>query len=109
MKISKLNNSINGWFIGNFEKAAFVTDACEVSYRVHKAGDFWDIHYQEKITEINLLIKGKMIMQDIEINSGDIFIVYPYEISNPIFLEDCEIVCVKVPGIQNDKIVVKKQ
>jgi hypothetical protein len=50
-----------------------------------------------------------MIMHGKELNSGDIFIIYPYEISDQQFLEDCEIVCIKLPGIVNDKIVVEKQ
>jgi hypothetical protein len=50
----------------------------------------------------------KMIMQGQKIVSGDIFIVYPFEIADPEFLTDCEVICVKVPGIQNDKVVVEK-
>ena len=107
MKIDRIENYTRGWFVGNFEKTAFKTDACEVSYKKHYAGEFWDLHYQEKITEINLLISGEMIMQNIKLIPGDIFILYPYEIADPIFLTDCEIICVKVPGIQNDKVVIK--
>ena len=47
-------------------------------------------------------------MQGQKIVSGDIFIVYPFEIADPEFLTDCEVICVKVPGIQNDKVVVEK-
>jgi hypothetical protein len=46
-----------------------------------------------------------MILQNTELNSGDIFILNPYEIADPIFLENCEIVCVKNKSI-NDKISV---
>jgi hypothetical protein len=45
-----------------------------------------------------------MIIQGRELVSGDIFILMPKEIADPIFLEDCEIVCVKAPNITNDKI-----
>ena len=34
-----------------------------------------------------------------------IFVVEPYEISDPEFLEDCEVVVVKLPSI-NDKVDV---
>lgn len=108
MKIDRIENYTRGWFIGNFENTVFKTDACEVSYKKHFAGEFWDLHYQEQITEINLLISGEMMMQGIKLVSGDIFILYPYEIADPIFLTDCEVICVKVPGITNDKVVVKK-
>ena len=47
-----------------------------------------------------------MIIQDKEINEGDIFILEPKEIADPIFLEDCEIVCVKIPRITGDKKII---
>jgi hypothetical protein len=109
MRLSKLNDTIGGWFVGNFEKAAFQTDACEVSYKYHAKGEVWPVHYQEKIIEVNLMVRGKMKMHDKILVEGDIFILYPYEIADPEFLEDCEVVCVKVPGITNDKVVVVKQ
>lgn len=108
MKISRIEDTDRGWFVGNFEKAAFQTDACEVSYKFHTKGEHWPLHYQEKITEINLMISGEMIMQGQRLVAGDIFIIYPYEIADPEFLTDCGIVCVKVPGIQNDKVVVER-
>jgi hypothetical protein len=109
MKISRIEDTDRGWFVGNFAKAAFVTDACEVSYRTHPKGEDWGLHYQEKITEINLLIRGEMTMQGINLLPGDVFIVYPYEIADPVFITDCEIICVKVPGIVNDKVIVYKK
>lgn len=108
MKIDRIENFYKGWFVGNFENTAFKTDACEVSYKKHHKEEIYEIHYQEKITEINLMISGEMIIQGTKITAGDIFILYPYEIADPIFLTDCEIVCIKVPGITNDKVVVKK-
>lgn len=108
MKIDRIENYTRGWFIGDFENTAFKTDACEVSYRKHPAGEIWDLHYQEKITEINLLVNGEMILQGTKLIAGDIFTLYPYEIADPIFLTDCYVICVKVPGIRNDKVIVKK-
>lgn len=108
MKLSKLENTIGGWFVGNFPNAAFQTDACEVSYKFHPKGETWDTHYQEKIIEVNLLVHGEMKIQGKILTPGTIFILYPYEIADPEFLSDCEVVCVKIPGIQNDKVVVKK-
>ena len=47
-----------------------------------------------------------MTMQGQELVSGDIFIVEPYEVTDPVFIEDCEIICVKTPS-SNDKKVIK--
>jgi translation initiation factor IF-1 len=107
MKIEKLKDMKAGWFVGNFAPTAFRTDAFEVCYAYHKKGEKWDLHYHDTVTEINLLVRGKMRMQNVIVESGDIFIIEPYELSDPEFLEDCEIVIVKTPSV-NDKIVVKK-
>lgn len=106
MQVLKLEDMKGGWFVGDFEPTAYKTKDFEVSYKVHKKGEQWDRHFHEKITEINLLACGKMIMQGRELNSGDIFFMYPYEVADPIFLEDCHIVCVKTPSIPNDKVII---
>jgi hypothetical protein len=108
MKLDRLDRMIGGWFIGNFD-CAYTTDAVEVSYKTHLKGEQWDIHYHEKVAEVNLLVRGKMVLQGVELNAGDIFTLSPYEIADPEFLEDCEIVCVKLPGIRNDKISLVKK
>lgn len=109
MKLSRLEDTVGGWFVGNFPQAAFQTDACEVSYKYHQKGEIWPTHYQEKVMEINLMVRGQMKIQNKILLPGDIFIIYPYEIADPEFITDCEVVCVKIPGITNDKVVVKKQ
>jgi len=104
MKISSINDTDRGWFIGDFEKASYKTDAFEASYKKHSKGEVWKTHYHEKVTEVNLLIHGTMIIHGVEINSGTIFILEPYEVADPEFITDCEILCIKYPGITNDKV-----
>ena len=108
MNLHRLEDMIGGWFVGNFSPTSFTTSDVEVSYKKHPKGQIWDTHYHEKVTEVNLLVRGKMILQGKKLISGDIFTLHPYEIADPEFLEDCEIVCVKFPGIANDKISVSK-
>lgn len=105
MKIRHINEMKGGWFVGNFEPTAYKTEQFEVSYKLHPKGQEWDIHYHTDVTEINYLIKGRMILQNKELQTGDIFILEPFEIADPNFLEDTEIICVKTPSI-NDKISV---
>ena len=47
-----------------------------------------------------------MILQKTELKTGDIFTLNPFEIADPEFLEDTEIICVKTPSI-NDKVTIK--
>jgi mannose-6-phosphate isomerase-like protein (cupin superfamily) len=108
MKIHKLSDMSKGWYIGSFYPTCYETEDFEVSYKLHPKGEDWGLHYHEKVKEINLLVRGKMILQGKELFPGDIFILDPYEIADPNFIEDCEIVCVKVPGVVKDKVVVSK-
>ena len=105
MKTFRLSDMRNGWYVGGFHPTAFFTDLFEVNYRVHVAGEIWDAHYHTIVTEINLLIKGKMTIQDKELISGDIFIIEPWEIADPVFIEDCEIICVKMPSADDKQII----
>ena len=96
---------VGGWFVGDFEPTAYKTKDFEVSYKLHPKGQEWDIHYHTDVTEINYVIRGNMVLQGKTLKTGDIFILEPYEIADPNFLEDTEIICVKTPSI-NDKVSV---
>jgi len=109
MQIYKFEDMKGGWFVGDFLPSAYKTDGFEVCYKKHYKGEKWDTHYHEKITEINLLVKGKMTINDVTILEGDIFVIPPFYVSEPNFLEDCEIVIVKTPSITNDKIIIDKK
>jgi hypothetical protein len=107
MKVYKLNEMKGGWFTGNFSPTSFKTELFESCYKIHKKGEKWESHYHKKATEINLLIKGKMIIQDTDLNSGERFVIPPYEIADPVFLEDCEIVIIKTPSNTQDKFEIE--
>jgi len=102
MKITKLADYYKGWFIGNFEPSIFKTDKFEVGIIFHKKGEEWTCHYHTG-TEINYLISGKIRMQEEVLVSGDVFMLAPYEVADPEFLEDCMVVVVKTPSIPGDK------
>ena len=103
MKKHNLNEFWRGWMIGNFEPSLLKTDQFEVGLLTHPKGEIWPKHYHAKHTEYNLLIKGKMCIQEQIINEGEIFVLTPNEISNAEFLEDCLILCIKQPSVPGDK------
>jgi hypothetical protein len=106
MEIFDIKNMFRGWFLGDFEPSVYETKDFEVGYLSHSRGEIWPSHYHEKVLEINLLIKGKIKFNNIMIEPGQIFIFKPFEVSEPEFLEDCELVCIKTPSIPSDKIIV---
>ena len=106
MIITRIEDFDRGWFIGNFEPSILKTKDFEVGVLTHKKGEVWLAHYHEFSDEYNYLISGKMIIQGKEINEGDIFVLYKYEIADPIFLEDCSVLVIKKPSVPGDKIII---
>ncbi len=102
MKTFRIEDMVRGWFVGGFEPTAWHTMDFEVGYMVHPKDSPNDDHYHTHVTEINLIVTGRMSMRDMELTAGDIFITEPWEITNSVFHEDTAIVCVKVPSM-NDK------
>ena len=107
MKIYKLKDMKEGWYIGNFAPSVFKTDLFEVSLKKHPKNEKWPTHYHKYAIEINLLIEGKLKLNDVVLKKGDIFVIDKMEIVSPIFQEDCLVVCVKVPSVIRDKYIVK--
>ena len=95
-----------GWYIGDFEPNVFKTNKFEVSYKIHKKDEKWDTHFHKKSKEINLIIKGKMKIQNKILEKGDIFVLDKLEIADPIFYKATHVICVKVPSSKNDKYII---
>jgi hypothetical protein len=107
MKIYKLKDMTNGWFVGDFNPTTYSVDF-EVGYKFHEKGETWDIHYHKESDEITLLVRGRMKIQDQILESGDIFVIPKYEIADPIFLEDCYTVVVKTKSQTKDKYCLSR-
>jgi len=97
-----------GWFVGNFEPTAFKTKDCEVAYVKHFKDQEWEKHFHKIATEITFVIKGKIKINDTIFSSGDIFVIEPNEIADPKFLEDSEVIVVKLPSSTSDKYNIEK-
>jgi quercetin dioxygenase-like cupin family protein len=106
MNIGNIEDYVRGWFIGDFEPSLLRTKDFEVGVLRHKKDEIWPPHYHKESVEYNVLISGKMVVQGKELNSGDVFVFQKGEIADPIFLEDCTLVVVKVPSIPSDKFEV---
>ena len=107
MEVYKLKDMKGGWFVCNFEPHVFHTDQFEVGYHKYKKGQEWPAHIHKRTTEINYLVKGKMTINGRLLKGGDIFVIYPNEVSSPVYLTDCEIVITRNGSFPNDKYIVK--
>ena len=103
-----IEDMIGGWFIGNFTPSVIRTKDFEVSYKFHPKGEDWAKHYHKVATEVTFLIRGRLKINDIIYFAGDIWIQEPNEIADPEFLEDCELIAVKIPSVMGDKYEVPR-
>jgi mannose-6-phosphate isomerase-like protein (cupin superfamily) len=106
MEVSKISDYKGGWYIGQFSPAVLQTKEFEIGYKKHLKGEYWAPHYHLQADEYNFLISGYMVIQGKELKTGEVFVIRRGEIANPTFLEDCEVITVKVPSRPGDKYEV---
>jgi quercetin dioxygenase-like cupin family protein len=104
MKTAKLDNMVKGWFIGNFDPTLLKTNDCEVAVKHYKKGDYEEAHYHKVATEYTVIISGRVKMNGIEYQAGDIIVMEPNESTDFEVLADGTVnVVVKIPGANDDK------
>ena len=103
MKIDKLSKMKKGWFVGDFDPTLIKTQEVEVAVKFYKKGDREERHYHKIATEITVIISGRVRMNGIECQSGDIITISPGKSTDFEALEDTINTVVKIPGAKNDK------
>lgn len=104
MIIKNFKDSYRGWFVGNFDQAAFREQRFEVACQKHKKGYISEKHYHKHSYEINLILYGKIkINGETIVSTNDIFIVEPNEKISGEFLEDTQLVIVRTASLPWDK------
>lgn len=103
MKTSNIKSYTNGWFIGNFSPSLLKTDKFEIAHHFYPKGFKGTPHVHKIATEYNYILVGKLIASDTTLETGDIFVYEPLDISNVMFLEDTHLIIIKTPSIPNDK------
>ncbi len=103
MKTAQIKDMTKGWFVGNFEPSLYKTNNVEVAVKSYEAGTYEKKHYHKIATEITVVLKGKIVMNNIQYTEGDIIIMEPGETTDFLALTDAENVVVKLPGANNDK------
>ena len=103
MDTDKLSRMTRGWFVGDFSPTTFATRNVEVGVKNYNAGDKEKRHFHKVATEITLILKGKVMMNGVFFNEGDIIKVNPMESTDFVAITDTTTVVVKCPGEINDK------
>jgi quercetin dioxygenase-like cupin family protein len=102
----RIEEFTRGWIIGDFEPSLLRTKDFEVALLTHKQGEVWPKHYHKIGTEYNVLISGSMTVDGTLMQAGDVFVFNPNDVADPVFHQDCTILCVKTPSIPGDKYEV---
>jgi len=107
MKITEGKKFKNGWYIGAFEPSILNTKDFEVSHQFHKKGFVSTPHYHKISNEYNYIVNGSVLVNhQHHLKRGDTFIYEPNEISDVEFLEDTDMIVVRVPSAPGDKYEV---
>lgn len=91
-----------GWFIGDFAGAVYKTKDFEITYQKNNRSQT-PSHIHKIAQEITLIISGRQICNGEIFEAGDICILEPGDISQIEYLEETEVITIKVPSIPSDK------
>lgn len=106
MKTFRLSDAgARGWFIGDFPEAVFRTKDFEVCWQTNTRGHA-DSHIHNVITEITLVVSGRVLTNGTIYGPGDIYIFEPGDISQTEYLEETTVLTVKTPSVPSDKFLL---
>lgn len=104
MKKFNLNDFTRGWIVGTFSPNLFHKDY-EIGFGYYKIGDKEAKHYHSLSREMTVILLGKVKMNDVEYEEGDIVIQEINEATDFECLSDTAITAVYRPdgSFPNDK------
>lgn len=106
MKKFKLSESGDrGWFIGDFDRAVWRTKDFEVNWQTNPRKHAVS-HYHKVVHEIQLVTRGRMLVNGEIFEAGDIFMFEPGDMCQVEYLEETDTIAVKVPSVPADKYLL---
>lgn len=105
MKISKLSEFTNGWFLGNFEPSLHKTEDFEICVKNFKKGEKEAAHFQRIATEVTVVLSGSIRMGEHFLEVDDILTIFKDEVCDFEAITDCKVLGVKFPSLPNDKVL----
>lgn len=103
MRTARLEDMVKGWFVGNFDPTLIRTKEVEVAIKKYSKGEFESRHHHRIATEITVIVSGRVRMNGVEYNEGDIILIEPYESTDFEALEDTINTVIKFPSAMQDK------
>jgi hypothetical protein len=103
VKSARLDQMVNGWFVGDFSPCLLHTSHCEVGIKRYRRGDREAAHVHRKATEITAVVEGTVRMCGREWSVGDLVLLEPGEVTAFEALTDAVTVVFKAPSVPGDK------
>lgn len=108
MELYKLASYTRGWFVGDFDPTLYKTTDVEVGVKRYNKGDKEDYHVHKVGEEITVVVSGKVKMDHLIFEEGDMVKIRPNFGTDFEALEDNTVlVVVKYPSVPGDKYVIK--
>lgn len=105
-KLRHSDTGERGWFIGDFDQAAIKSKDFEACWQWNEAGVKDTPHYHKVVTEVQLITRGRMMVNGIEFGPGDICVTEPGDHYYGEYLEDTEVFAIKFPSVPSDKYYI---
>jgi hypothetical protein len=105
-KLQLSDSGARGWFIGDFPEAIVQTKDFEVCYQENSQDYPNTDHYHKVITEIQLVVRGCLVVNGEEFRAGEICILEPGDEYRSHYLEPTDVVAVKFPSRPDDKYLL---
>jgi len=103
MKKYNLDKMVGGWFVGDFTPSIVKTKDFEVAVKYYKKNSYENLHHHKVATEITVICKGEVIMNNKKYKEGDIIYIAPGEETDFKAIKDTVTTVVKFPSLTDDK------
>jgi quercetin dioxygenase-like cupin family protein len=101
-----IDDFVKGWLMGDFEPSLFKTSNFEIAIQKYSSGVYEKRHIHKIATEWTIIVKGKVVMNSIEYNEGDIITIKPNHSTDFLALTETTTLVIKIPSIKEDKYLV---
>jgi hypothetical protein len=107
MKIAKIDDFKNGWFIGGFEPSIVYTKEFEVCFKSFSSGETEPTSIQKIATEVTLVVSGSVRINNHVLNAGQLCLISPGESADFLSITDSSVIGIKFPSLPSDKSLVR--
>lgn len=103
MKNFKIEDMVNGWFVGDFNPVAFKSKIFEAAIKKYPSGAYEERHFHKIATEITVIVEGIVKMNGVILEAGSIVIINPNEATDFHCITDVTTCVIKTPASIGDK------